>query len=337
MGLGIRLSVLDKRTLILVGLGLGLAAVSVGGQPKMSAPMVYSGLSDASGGVAIGTNLFAVADDEGNQIRIYRVDQEGPPVQIFNATRFLRLVGKFPETDLEGATWLDGKIFWIGSHGRNREGKYRPNRNSFFATSVLQTNPTVRLAPVGICYHNLLTDLMLDPRLRPFHLAAASTRAPKTKDALNIEGLCATAEGHLLLGFRNPIPNERALIVPMLNPNDVIKGFSARLGAPILLDLGGLGIRDMGYWRNKIYLLAGPYDTEKKFRLFTWSGRPEDPVEAVKGLKFNRLTPEALVFYPELPCFQVLSDDGTRKTRGTINKLLPDPKQRTFRAVWITP
>ncbi len=306
------------------------------GQPKMSAPTVYTGMCDASAGVAIGTNLFAVADDEGNQIRIYYAHTGGPPVQVFNASQFLRLVGKFPETDLEGAAWLGDKIFWIGSHGRNREGKYRPNRNCFFATTVLQTNPVVRLAPVGICYHSLLTDLMLDPRLRRFNLIAASKRPPKSKDALNIEGLCATAEGHLLVGFRNPIPNGRALIVPLLNPNDMIRGFSAKLGAPILLDLGQLGIRDMGYWQNKIYILAGPYDTEKTFRLYVWDGG-QSPPQAVGGLDFHPLTPEALVFYPGIKQFQVLSDDGTRKTKGIDCKLLTDPAKKRFRAVWITP
>ncbi len=41
---------------------------------KVSAPVEYSGMNDASGAVAVGTNCFAVADDETNPIRIYRRD-----------------------------------------------------------------------------------------------------------------------------------------------------------------------------------------------------------------------------------------------------------------------
>jgi len=302
----------------------------------MSAPTVYTGCCDASAGVALGTNLFAAADDEGNQIRFYRADADGPPQQVVDVSAFLRLTGRFPEMDLEGAAWLGDKIFWISSHGRNREGKYRPNRHCFFATKVQQTNELVRLLPVGLCYRSLLTDLMLDARLRPFNLATASARPPKSKDALNLEGLCATAEGHLLLGFRNPIPQGRALLVPLRNPEEVIKGWSAKLGAPVLLDLGGLGIRDLGYWQKKIWILAGPYDSEKTFRLYVWSGDTDTPI-AIEDLDFRGLTPEALVFYPEKGQFQILSDDGTLKIKGIDCKRLPNPAQKRFRSVWITP
>ena len=47
---------------------------------------------------------------------------------------------------------------------------------------------------------------------------------------MNIEGLCPTPEGELLIGFRNPIPGERALIVPLKNPGELIEGKPARFG-----------------------------------------------------------------------------------------------------------
>jgi hypothetical protein len=318
---------------VAVGLSLGLGRVEA--QWKVSAPATYHGMCDASGGAALGTNLFAAADDEDNQLRIYPSATGGAPVQVADLTGFLQLTGKFPETDLEGAAWLDDRIFWIGSHGRNRDGKQRPNRHCFFATTVQQTTNDVKLVPVGSCYKGLLKDLTRARSLKPFNLDAASRRAPKARNALNIEGLCAVGGHALLIGFRNPIPNGRALLVPLLNPNRVILGQRAAFGSPILLDLGGLGVRDLANWEGKILILAGAYDTEKVFRLYVWTGGPEPP-RAIPDLDFHGLTPEALVVYPGLSKFRVLSDDGTLNLEGGECKHLP-PAQRRFQAVWITP
>src|ERR1043165_7727785 len=113
---------------------------------------------------------------------------------------------------------------------------------------------------VGKPYERLLDDLLRDPKLGPFNLAAASQREPKARGALNIEGLSATPDGHLLIGFRNPIPGGKALLLPMLTPDAVIHGQAAKFGEPILLDLQGLGIRDMAFWAGQYAIIAGSYD-----------------------------------------------------------------------------
>ncbi len=316
-------------------LALVLAAGPAQGAHRIESRLVYTGMCDASAGAAIGTNLLAVANDEDNVLRLYRADQGGPPVQTLDVSPFLGLTGKFPETDLEGASWLGDKIFWIGSHSQSREGKFRPNRHVLFATRV-ESGPTgANLVPAGSCYHDLLFDLMEDPRLIKYDLGTAATRVPKAPGALNIEALCATPEGHLLIGFRNPILKGRALIVPLLNPEEVISGQRAQLGDPILLDLGGLGIRDLGRRDRLYYILAGPFDHEKVFRLYTWKGVGKRPKQ-VKDLKFPKhFTAEALVFYPGREDFLVLSDDGTLKLDGIDCKRAP-PEQRRFHAMWIS-
>ena len=293
-------------------------------------------MCDASGGVALGTNLLVVADDEENQLFIYRADAGGSPLKVEDVSGFLNLTGKFPETDLEGAAWLGDKVFWIGSHGRNRDGKDRPNRRCFFATTVEHTTNGVRLRPVGQCYKKLLKDLTKSRNLRAFNFADAAMRPPKIQDALNIEGLCAGPDGSLLIGFRNPIPHGHALLVPLLNPNQVILGQPAKFGFATLLDLGGLGIRDLANWQGKYLILAGAYDAEKSFRLYVWSGGLDLP-QAIPGLDFRGLTPEALVVFPERKDILVLSDDGTLKMQGLECKHLADAAQRRFQAVWITP
>src|SRR5438309_1135133 len=97
---------------------------------------VYHGMCDASAAVALDDKLFAVANDEDNILRIYHLGRGGAPVQSFDLSPFLKVDPKFPETDLEGAAWLGDQIFLIGSHGRNRDGKYRESRHRFFAITV---------------------------------------------------------------------------------------------------------------------------------------------------------------------------------------------------------
>jgi hypothetical protein len=312
-------------------------ALAAAAEPIVSEPVVYRGMCDASAGVALSAESFAVGNDEDNILRTYHTGQGGGPVGSSDFSAFLRVDPKSPETDLEGAAWLGERVFWITSHGRNRDGKYRESRHRFFATEVLKTFDGVRLLPVGRPYTRLLADLLMDPRLRPFHLAAASKLPPKHRAALNIEGLCATPGGQLLIGFRNPIPFGRALVIPLLNPKDVINGSLARIGDPILLNLAGQGIRDIGFWRGKYLIVAGSPDAEGVSKIYQWGGVGTEPAR-LPGVDLRDFNPEALVIYPDNPrSFQLLSDDGTLVIGGVDCKHLADPMQRRFRSVWITP
>jgi len=301
----------------------------------VSTQSLFYGMCDASAAVALDNELFAVANDEDNSIRVYRANSPSLPIRSFNLSRFLDVEPNRPETDLEGATWLGDRIFWITSHGRNHVGKFRQNRHYLFATKWDPT--TMSLVPVGKPYQDLLTDLLRDPLLKIFKLRAASRLAPKTRGALNIEALCATPNHHLLIGFRNPIPEGQALIVPLLNPDEILTGRSARFGNPIVLDLGGLGIRDLGYWQKRYIIVAGPYDTHTNARLFEWEGGRARP-QPIAHAELRDLNAEAVIVYPDgrLP-FQILSDDGTRLFGGTCCKQLADPTKRCFRSVWVTP
>ncbi len=294
-------------------------------------------MSDASGAVPLGTNCFAVADNEQTCIKIYRRDRGGPPLKSFDFASFLEVEPRRSQVDIEAAARIGDRAFWLSSHGRNVQSKFSPNRQRLFATDIKSVGDAFELVPAGKPYKDLLSDLVHDPHLKRFNLAEASQKAPKSSNALNLEGLCATPDGQLLIGFRNPIPEGRALIVPLSNPDQVINGKPARLGEPQLLDLHGLGIRDLAYTDNKYVIIGGPYAGKGHFRLYWWSGNASRP-EHIKGLKFGDLHPEAIVLYPDkgLREFQLLSDDGTRLINGKVNKDLPVP-QRQFRGVWVTP
>src|SRR5262249_24366218 len=152
--------------------------------------------------------------------------------------------------------------------------------------------------PVGKPYMNLLSDLVHEPRFTPYRLATASRLAPKASGALNIEGLCATPTTNLLIGFRNPIPQGRALLIPLRNPFEVVAGRPARFGDPILLDLGGQGIRVIGFWQGHYIIIAGTFDGSSHSRLYFWNGDDVAP-KRVEGVHLKGINPEAVVVYPQ--------------------------------------
>jgi len=293
----------------------------------------YSGLCDASAAVWLDARTFAVADDEDNVIRVYPRDAGGAPQYSVDLSAFLQADPKEPEADIEAAAQNGDLVFWITSHGRNANGKDRPSRRRFFATRVLDRDGVVRISPTGRPYVLLLQDLTQDPRLQPFNLAAAARLPPKAPGALNIEGLATTPEGHLWIGFRNPIPKGRALLVPLLNPSAVIEGASAKLGDPVLLDLGGRGIRSITEWGNRYLIAAGSQDGKGATRLYLWRGSGHEPQRLAK-LPADTLNPEALAISPGAQNNQLLvvSDDGNVVIGDRPCKKLKDARQKQFRA-----
>ncbi len=300
-------------------------------------PTVYSGEGDASGAVAVTSNLFLVADDEDNNLRLYRNDMGGPPIKEFPCDAFLEVRGKSLEADLEAGARIGDRAYWIGSHGRNKNGKERPNRCRFFATDLSVEGSEVTVTPVGKPYKGLLDDLNRDGRFEPFHFAASSRLTPKEEGAFNIEGLCATPEGHLLIGFRNPVPQGKALLIPLLNPNELIEGKAAQFGSAIELDLGGLGIRDIAYFEGTYVISAGSFHGGGPFRFYRWSGTGTEPVR-IRVENLGDYHPEAIIIYPDkgLREIQILSDDGKREVDDISNRDRP-MRQRTFRSFWIAP
>ena len=318
---------------LLSGLVLIAALGACGGDP--GEPLVFTGMCDASAAVAVSKDLFAVANDEDNILRFYRLSQPGAPVQSVDLGPMIgtrHQPDKSPEFDLEGATRLGSRTFWITSHGRNAKGKFAPDRHKLFALEIKESGTRFQVKVSGRVYTGLVADLIREPRLARFGLAAASRKMPKSPGGLNLEALAATPEGHLLIGFRNPVPQGRALIVPLLNPIDLIDGSPPAFGDPLLLDLGGLGVREIGPAAAGYYIVAGAVDDEAEPRLFFWPGGSTQPEPAPRRLPLG-INPEAICFQDRTDKgdFLLLSDDGTRKINGTDCKLLPESERR-FRA-----
>jgi len=135
-----------------------LASASYGEATKILA--TYYGTSDASAAVAVGKEAFVVADDENNVLRIYTTNLSSQPVSTYDLAPFLDVDPNRPEVDIEGATVVGDLIYWISSHGRNKDGKMRQNRYRFFATSVKVENNSVILTAVGTPCRTLVHEII---------------------------------------------------------------------------------------------------------------------------------------------------------------------------------
>ena len=194
-------------------LAVGLGAKS-GGKPRVSSPLVYTGMSDASAACSLGTNRFVVCDDESNLLRVYPREGGGPPARTFSLSSIVLCPPRENGSDLECAARLDGVMYWMSSRAKNRGPKSPWPRHHFFGLEErVGTEP---FSLVGRPYHRLISDLATAPQLQSFGLLEASTRGPSEPGALNLEGLAAGPGHSLLIGFRNPVPEGKALLVPLL-------------------------------------------------------------------------------------------------------------------------
>ncbi len=293
---------------------IGLVTVKV-----LTAPpehIVHEGLADASAAVLLDAQTVAVAVGEVNVIQFYRLDQPEKPVGSFDLDTMAGVLGKATEIDVEGVARIGDRIYWIGSHGRNKDGKPRPNRQRLLATRVESGPGGVKLVPDGRAYTRLLPTLLADRRYEALGLRQAAGRGPDD-GGINIEGLAATPTGGLLIAFRSPLVEGKALLAPFLNPDRAMQGDAAQFGDPIVLDLDGLGFRDLVWSGREYFVVGGGVKGGNRSRLFRWSGPGSGPV-AVKDTGFKHFNPEGLVVLKaEEPVeLMILSDDGNDQKGG---------------------
>jgi hypothetical protein len=319
--------------------GNGVHVVLPQSPDAQAGAVLFSGACDASAAVALSESSFVVADDEDNVLRVYDADKGGAPTSKLDVSSFVgvavdgkkRSKKRAPEMDLEAATRIGDRAYFVSSHARSSSGKLKSERLRFFATSAAEDG---RLSPIGRPYDDLLDDLLDDPRFETYGLRAAARLPPKARGGLNLEGMTARVPGGVWLGFRNPIPEGRALLVPLLNPEGLIAGESARFGEPITLDLGGLGVRGLSFWRGRYLIAAGPSDGGAASKLLTWDGHRS--VAVVASHELTNYNPEAF-FTPETrDRILLLSDEGTRLIGSVECKRLEDPSRKYFRGLWLT-
>lgn len=252
------------------------------------------GAADASAAAFVGPDHFMVANDEDQLLRVYPVAAPASGLPHHTSGFLLpdaptddRLA--LPETrevDIEGVFKVGTRYYYTASLSNASDGSPRPNRDRIFCLD----HDGAQFSFIG-SYHYLLDDLTAWDQADGHGLgadflgiagASAAGKRSSDPDGLNVEGLAALNgnPSAAYMGFRAPLVGEgKALIVPILNFTSLAeskkggKRGMAEFGTPILLDLGGRGIRSMVSNGTAYLMLAGPVGDEGgDFALFVWDG-----------------------------------------------------------------
>ncbi len=267
-----------------------------------------AGGSDASTGLDAGGGYMLVGDDEFNTIGLYPTDRSGLPLRSWDFTAVkdqdLWVGGnKMKERDIEASARAGDRAYWVGSNGNGKGGKAAPERNSLYATDITGSGAGTQLRYVGQ-YLGLQADLVAWDHgnahgLGADHFGLAASVAknvdPKAADGsgFSIEGLefvhgsTSSAYGALRAPLEPKTSRHLALVVPVTNLDQLVLGnpqtaVHATFGAPLLWDLGGLGVREIrASGAGRYLIIAGSAGDAAKFALYAWDG---DPTHApVKG------------------------------------------------------
>jgi hypothetical protein len=349
---------------VIVGL-LACLLPMIGSRAGATTPsdmLVFNGICDASAAVALDEARIIVGDDEQPWLSVYRLSGGEAEARIPLPHAAAPAGDDAPEADLEGATVFDGRIVWISSNGRNKNGKVRPERFQLFASHRLSPDRQRWLEAFSPSFGGLLEAIAASagPDYQPLRKSIGDLRhtdedlAPKQK-GFNVEGLSATGDGRfLLVGLRNPQPGGRAILFRVDNAEELLDGSTSKvaLGPVVALDLGGRGIRDIAWSpAHRAYVIAaGQTDDDKSgpgFALFTWDG-----VGGPREIRsFRHVLDAQPFFHPEavLPLLErsggqpvpsrrvlVISDDGTKPLPGGIPCKGAGEGRKSFRAVIVT-
>jgi hypothetical protein len=324
---------------LILGLVVGVAAQGIlSGSDAGAASGVrfHYGTCDASAAVALGDNAFVVANDEDSRLRMYVAGVSGPAVWELDWSPFLELTPAHRETDIEGAARVGDTVYWITSHARNQDGKLRENRHRFFATRVEGSGRDCRLTPVGRPYRALVDDLTAQPGFDDLDLGQARQKAPKDEGALNIEGLAAAGDGSLWIGFRNPVPGGKAILVRLMNPAEMIEGRRASFGEIVRLELGKRGIRDLVWTGEEYIIVAGSSDGRGRSRVYLWPGPGAEPLR-LRDIDLEDFNAEAVIHFGGTGAGEIwlISDDSSRESDGVPCRDLETAGLRSFRSLRI--
>jgi hypothetical protein len=298
------------------------------------------GSSDGSTAIVVDSNYMWVGDDENQTIRLYQRGLSSLPVYEMN---FNTALGSSVEADIEASFQQGDTIYWMGSHTS-------ASRSVIFSTLQSGTGKQATLTFLGQ-YHDLRQDLINWDNNNGHGLGAGYLGLAN----LEVEGLSADPnhpEG-ALVAFRGPLVNGKALIVPVLNFQTIVKTApspnSAVFGAPMLLNLGGRSLRSIECNNFGCLLIGGPVGNVDDFRLFTWTGNAAD-LPALRSANLtaqtNACSFEGIVGIPSQPFLgsagdtvqvQFILDSGTFDfyQDGTEAKNLPHPEWKKCRSEWV--
>ena len=118
-----------QQSVFFVGFILAATAMSNAAPPLVKS-VQYSGACDGSAIVNVGGGHFLNASDEDNILRLYSLEGPGAPKREFDEREVLKMNGKNKEADIEAVAQVGSRLYWIGSHGRDKKADLEPSRRT---------------------------------------------------------------------------------------------------------------------------------------------------------------------------------------------------------------
>jgi hypothetical protein len=302
-----------------------------------SATIWQTGMSDASDGIALDSNYYISADDELDVINVYDRYNSGLPLVSFDYTNLVGLTDPSkPETDIEGSVTSPNntsKKYFIGSMSTGGSSfSIRPNRDILFATLVTGTGAATAFTVNGRVTLRSQIVSWGDLHGYDFSASAAAGIDSKSVSGFAIEAMAFGPDGTTLyIGLRAPLvpTNTRtnAVIIPIQNFetwfNNGLPSGNPTIGAPIELNLGGRGFRDLIRLANGTYIIiaGNPAGSPTTSAIYKWTGNAFDaPIPVTTSadgiLNLEGVLPVTIGTHISTSQLQVISDGGSDAVYG---------------------
>lgn len=311
----------------------------------------HTGMSDASTAISIDNDFYITGDDELNILNVYSRKNSGLPLVSYEYSSGLALPNPSkPEVDLEAAarSFINkNRIYWLGSMSNGKSPfEAKPNRDRIFATTVTGTGAATSFAFAG--YTALRSSLIAwgDANGYNFTASAAAGIDSKLPGGFAAEGMVFGPDSTTLyIGLRAPLvpvtARNKALIAPVKNFetwfNNGSPAGSPVFDAPIELNLGGRGIRDMIRMADGTYIvIAGNAGGSPLMgAIYKWTGKRTDTAIQVLAPAGVQLNMEGVMQGTAANSLQILTDNGDDVfyNDGIVAKDFNDLILRKFRSV----
>lgn len=269
--------------------------------------------------------ILIIEDEPERPLHILNVGSSGELKDNKSLDLLLRVAFSQKLDDLEAVTiGPDGYIYATTSHKRNKNGQRRAEREQLIRFKIKGNN----IVDTGRVRN--LVDAIKASNI----LGKVDEHGKGGLYNINIEALSFDKNNRLMISLRNPLINNKSVILLLNNPMAIFsKGEQPIIDPrPILLDIQGGGIRAMSYDPSlKGYLLTNEVFSKNKMngdkkysQISFWDGDPQhnpNPITLPSVINMRNIEGITPVMVNGEPRILLISDNGSLKKQRPANYL----------------